>query len=102
MIDIKMSDIKLYDSVSIITEYKDGTITNRKGMVGTIHSNFDYFVIGTMNSTYNKFTSGNTVKSQNYIRIYNPGEKKGEITSIGTCRLVLVEKYYKDNFSGYE
>lgn len=100
MIDIKLYD--LYDSVSIITEYRDGKITNRKGMVATIHTNFDYFVIGTTNSTYNKFTSGNTVKPQNYLRIYSQGEKRGEITSIGICRLVLIEKYYKDNFLGYE
>lgn len=97
-----MLDLKLYDSVSIITEYKDGKITNRKGMIGSIHTNLDYLVISTMNSTYNKFTHGNIIKSKNFILTYNHGEKRAEIKSVGICRLVLIEKYHTDNFLGYE
>ena len=104
MSDIKniILNIDTYDSVYIITEYQSGKKTNRKGMVFSIMTNIDsdFVSVGTTNSTYNKVTGGQVLK-EGIIKT-SPFRDVGEMKFIGICRLVLIEKYYKDNYLKYE
>lgn len=97
-----MLNISKYDSVYIITEYQSGKKTNRKGMAYTIMTNIDsdFVSVGTTNSTYNKATGGQVLKAG--IGDTNPFIDRGEMKFIEICRLVLIEKYYKDNYLKYE
>lgn len=91
-----MLNINKYDSVSIITEYEDGKTTYRKGMICGIYFN-PILAIRTANSTYNKRTSGAIIIKSSKINptiYYN-----FKYTSINICRLVLIEKFYKDNYA---
>lgn len=97
-----MLNISKYDSVYIITEYQSGKKTNRKGMAYIIMTNIDsdFVSVGTTNSTYNKVTGGQVLKAG--IGDTNPFRDRGEMKFIEICRLVLIEKYYKDNYLKYE
>lgn len=84
-----------YDSVQLTTFYKTGKVTYRRGVITDIDYDDAVCVfVATCNSTFDKNTYGIIIVEE--TEFFTSGIPKYEIGCMMSCRIVLIEKWYKN------